>query len=104
MDWQTFGAFAGILALWSGFILGAIKWLLDQRLGAFQALMQQALSDNQNTKELLAAFKVEVARDYLRREDWVRQVSVLDGKIDQWVNAMGNTMDEMRKILYAKRR
>lgn len=103
MDWQTFGAFAGILALWSGFILGAIKWLLDHRLGVFQTLMQQALNDNHSTKGELAAFKAEVARDYLRREDWVRQVAVLDGKIDQWVGAMGRTMEEMRKILYDRR-
>ena len=104
MDWQTFGAFCGILTVWSVFILGAIKWLLDQRVGAFQTLTEQALRDNQSTRNDLLALKAEVARDYIRREDWVRQMSVMDGKIDQWVGQIGRTVEDMRKMLYEQRR
>lgn len=111
MDWQTFGFFATVLAAWSALLIQLQKAQLD-RLGAH---LDKRLDGIQNTqdrhdaaanalKDDLARLKAELARDYLRREDWVRQVSVLDGKIDTWTSALDRKFDEVRKYLYERPR
>lgn len=103
MNWQFLGLFAGILALWAGFILGAVKWMLDQRFGDIVALVRTNTSDTARVKDELAALKAEMARDYIRREEWVRQVTVLDAKQDLWAGMLERAMAEIRRMVYEQR-
>ncbi len=110
MNWQTFGLFAGILALWAGFILGSVRWMLDQRFDDIKELVQANMGDVARVKDDLASLKGEIAslkaelpRDYIRREEWVRQVTVLDAKMDLWAQTMDRAVTEIRRMLYELR-
>lgn len=102
--WQIFVFLAGILAAWSLFILAALKWMLDQRLGDQTTLIRQAIDGSKQNERDLAVLREELARDYIRREDWVRTMAVMDGKMDQWAAIFDRRTEEMRKMLYEQRR
>jgi chromosome segregation ATPase len=110
MDWQTFGFFASVLAAWSALLvqlqkaqLDRLGSHLDKRLDDIKRDQDKHAAENTAIKDDLARLKAELARDYLRREDWVRQVSVLDGKVDNWTSALDRKFEDVRKYIYDRR-
>lgn len=103
MDWQTFGFFATLLAAWSALLVNLQKSQLD-RLGHH---LDKRLDELKSTQDKhvadLAALKAELPRDYIRREDWVRQVTVFDAKIDGWVGRFEANFEKMRNYLYERK-
>lgn len=90
MAWQHLLFFCGILALWSGFIIATLKWMLDQsdkvqgqRLADLGQRMEEFRSSTQETELKLERFKTHVAENYVRGEDWVRFAVTIEHKIDR---------------------
>jgi hypothetical protein len=86
--WQLFSIGVGLLGAMLGLLkllLAAIERRLDQRFahmdGRFEALTKD--SDRLREVELgLEKLRGEMSLHYVRREDWVRNQSVIESKID----------------------
>lgn len=95
MDWQSIGFFGGLLSVWAGLILGTLKWSLDrqgqhmdQRHEDLKKLIDSQLGRVQKVELEMADLKVEMARDFVRRDDWIRGISVIEAKIDGLIGRM----------------
>jgi hypothetical protein len=98
--WQTFALFSGLLALWSGFIIGTLKWMLDKsdrHMGERLALLSLSIDtyrDSVTGVQLqLAAFKLETAEKYVPREDWIRFGVMIEAKLDR----LGGKLDASKR-------
>lgn len=99
MEWQQVAFFCGILALWSGFIIATLKWMLDksdrhmgERLEGVMKRVEEFKNDVHHQEIQLQAFKTEVAERYVSRDDWIRFAVTIEAKIDR----LGGKLDAVR--------
>lgn len=94
LQWQQFVWIAGLLLGWSGALIGVIWLLLRYLIKQFQdgiakehAELKAAIAaSNANYQRLDADFKgllVSLPIDYQRREDSIREYTVLNAKMDR---------------------
>ncbi|MEM7047063.1 MAG: hypothetical protein AAF442_05360 [Pseudomonadota bacterium] len=90
MDNQDFIKVIGLAVLaWSGFLVWAIKYLIDRALRTREARLDKQDDrldnhsrriDDQNQK--LHDALLDLSKNYVRREDWVHWVTRVESKID----------------------
>ncbi|MBH1632481.1 hypothetical protein I5U01_16380 [Stenotrophomonas maltophilia] len=77
--------FAGIgITLLGGLIAGG-RWLVNQLQQRTDQQLAILINDSKRWREVesvLTKFRVEVAKEYVRREDYARGQSVIEAKID----------------------
>lgn len=95
MEWQQIAFFCGILALWSGFIIATLKWMLDksdrhmgERLDAFSKHLDGYRDDVHAVELELERFKREVAINFVPRTDWIQFGIGLEGKLDRVIRRL----------------
>jgi len=88
MDWATIGVLGGFIAIWSGVILFAVKWILDQTNTHIKSLVETQTKRTELLERSMVAFREELPRDYVRREDWIRLAGTIDAKLDSLWRAL----------------
>jgi hypothetical protein len=90
LDWKAIGVIVTLLLAWSSALVGAIKWLIDKYSDhmdeRFETLQRHDIAEQQRLESVmrdLAEFRLEVSRDYVRREDWIRFSGQIDAKLDR---------------------
>ncbi|HIE5880393.1 TPA: hypothetical protein ACXN3U_000748 [Stenotrophomonas maltophilia] len=85
--------FAGIgLSLLGGLLAGG-RWLISQLQQRTDGQMEILLDDSKRWREVesrITSLQVEVAKDYVRREDYARGQSVIEAKIDAVASKITN--------------
>ena len=93
---QILAVIAAGLGLWSGIFAFAVKWILDRErkylddsfsnIAKSSAKLEQLISAGarrtEDLEKAMLRLQVEIARDYVRREDWVRFSTMLAAKFD----------------------
>lgn len=88
ITWQTISLFVGLVVAISAIQIKAFDWLLKAHLAVFD---RKFLGVEERVAKLESAVE-SIRHDYIRREDWLRQTSALEVKLDL-VNAR---LDAMR--------
>ncbi|HHB9431404.1 TPA: hypothetical protein ACOEOA_000422 [Stenotrophomonas maltophilia] len=92
--------FAGIgLSLLGGLIAGG-RWLVAQLQQRTDQQLAILLNDSKRWRDVegeLNNFRIEVAKDYVRREDYARGQSVIEAKIDAVAKEIMNMKDKGSK-------
>lgn len=90
MDWQQVAFFCGILALWSGFIIATLKWMLDKsdqhmgkRMDGLGERVDEFKSDVHTLELELERYKREAAERFVPREDWIQFGITIESKLDR---------------------
>lgn len=98
LSWQVIGLIAAALAVWNAALFGAIKFLLSnyrdeirrQFVSVGDNLGAHTLDLHRIDKEILK-LRAELPRDYVRREDAIREQVVINAKLD----ALGAKIDQL---------
>lgn len=79
VSWQAIGVGLAVLSAWSGLLLWCLKWMLDRttmhidrRIDGLSASIGEFGRRADAIEKDVLALRVELARDYVRREDWIR--------------------------------
>lgn len=90
LDWRVAGMLVTLVVAWSGLLVAAIKWLLDRHSQhidrRFSELEKHDTAEQLRVERLrseLQAVRIEMSRDYVRREDWIRFSGLIDAKLDK---------------------
>ncbi|MDY6904101.1 MAG: hypothetical protein SWH61_05380 [Thermodesulfobacteriota bacterium] len=95
-----------MVVIWSGVLLGAVKWLLSRYHESLEKRDVQILdsiakisSAQEKTDKCVADLEKELVRDYVRREDWIRGWVTVEAKLD----AVYARIDEVKEKVYEQR-
>lgn len=87
---EQFAFFAGVLALWSGLIIGILKWMLDKsdrvissRLELLTNTLDSYKGDVHKLELDLERFKREAIERFVLRDDWIQFGIAIEGKLDR---------------------
>ncbi|OIO57333.1 MAG: hypothetical protein COX57_02150 [Alphaproteobacteria bacterium CG_4_10_14_0_2_um_filter_63_37] len=96
------GPLVTLIALWSGVLFWAVKWLLDRyvkhidgKLDGIQKANREGGDKIDRVEKDLLKLQAELPREYVRREDWIRFSSSIDAKLD-------HLRDKLDRVLEAK--
>lgn len=89
ITWQTISLFVGLAVAISAIQTKAFDWLLKGHLAVFD---RRFLSVEERVAKLEEAQKA-IQQDYIRREDWLRQTSAIEVKLD----LLSARLDAMRE-------
>lgn len=78
ITWQTISLVVGLFTALSAIQIKAFDWLLKRNLDTFDA----RFNSSEKRIEQIEAKLVEVQRDYVRREDWMRLSTAVEAKLD----------------------
>ncbi len=88
-DWRYLSAMLALLTIYSGFILFAVKFLMRKQSGDLaDKLMELIARDTGQDDEIeavrreISEHRIEVAKDYIRREDALVYFSRFEQKLD----------------------
>jgi hypothetical protein len=90
--WGTIAQWFGVLVAFLAINAATVRWLLD-RSGASQ--MREANRVDAVAKEL-TELKINLPLEYVRRDDWIRFSSTIDGKIDRMRDEMREEIQKLR--------
>lgn len=85
VDPQIFAAGAAVAVAWSGFLVGLVKWQLrgiEKRFDALEASIGEESKAINRVKEDLLTLKADLPVSYVRREDWIRNETITNAKLD----------------------
>lgn len=96
IDWKMVGVIVTLFLAWSALLIGVIKWLLDKnqkqgdgrlaeinrRLEALENTAKQDTGEWQRGEREILELRAELARDYVRRQDFIQVISSLDAKME----------------------
>ncbi|AIL10039.1 TPA: hypothetical protein ACOEOC_004223 [Stenotrophomonas maltophilia] len=92
--------FAGIgITLLGGLIAGG-RWLVNQLQQRTDQQLAILINDSKRWREVegeLTNFRLEVAKDYVRREDYARGQSVIEAKLDAVASEIKNMQNKGSK-------
>ncbi len=87
--WQIFLFFCGVLSAWGVIIIATTRWTLTRGLAANDLRMAQvekSISDgkaeNQKREREILQLRCDLPLEYVRREDAIRQETVINAKLD----------------------
>lgn len=90
MEWTQITFFCTMLALWSGFIIATLKWMLDKsdrHMGERLHDLAQHIDTFRNEVHKLELdverFKRESVERFVLRDDWIQFGIGVEGKIDR---------------------
>ncbi len=101
-DWSLIWRIFALFGMWTGMSLWAVKWMIthylnssqqrdEERFGRFESRIDTLLENNKKLEQEHMALKAELPEKYLRREDWVRYITVIDAKLDALAERVANT-------------
>lgn len=93
--WQLLTFLVGLLIAFLGFALGAGRLLLaqiDRRLDLRFAVIETATRDLQRLEKDFLTWKADLPLAYVRRDDYVRNQTVIEAKLD----ALAVRIDNMK--------
>ena len=96
ITWQTISLFIGIAVAISAIQLKSFDWLLKGHLAVFD---RRFMSVEERVEKLESAVQ-SIRQDYIRREDWMRQTSAIEVKLD----LLSARLDAMREAWPGERR
>ena len=87
--WQLLIFFAGLLSAWGVLIIATTRWAINRGLAASDQRMMQLERDvsktqtenNKREREILQ-LRCDLPLEYVRREDAIRQETVIHAKLD----------------------
>ena len=93
LDGRGIGILVTLIIVWSGFLIGAVKWLLSRLLSAhtahidarFEQLQRDSAERREEYRGLrddLDRLRDSLPREYVRRDDWIMGFSRVDQKLD----------------------
>lgn len=93
LDTRGIGIALTLIMVWSGVLIGAVKWLLGRLLAAhtahIDARFEQLQRDSADRREEyrllredLDRLRESLPREYVRRDDWIMGFSRVDQKLD----------------------
>jgi len=107
MDTQTIFFLIGLVVTWTGFLIGAIKWLFERSQSAQENRLTRIEEDLQRLTKEQADLKATLPVNYARRDDcracreeWTRNLAVLDNKLDNFFRQLLEKIDDLRKEMY----
>jgi len=87
--WQLILFFAGLLSAWGIIIIATTRWTLTRGLAAYDlrvAQIEKSISDgkleNQKREREILQLRCDLPLEYVRREDAIRQETVINAKLD----------------------
>lgn len=89
MDWKGIGVLMTFIVVWSGIML----WAAKNMLGRLESKLDGHVGEFRELQGELKALQIELPREYVRREDWIRFGAGIDAKIDR----LHDRLDEMGK-------
>ena len=102
----VFAVLIPVVVLWSGVLFWAVRWLLNRFARNIDARFTEVgasiagLKDTQHVADRqVMELKVELAKEYVRREDWIRGWSVVDAKLD----AVWTKIDKLQERVHTGR-
>ena len=105
MNWEMIGVGVAGLGLMEGLFLWAAKWLLDrsqkqvcERLDNIEAANSKRQDEIQALARDIMKLKVELAKEYVRREDFIRHTAIIDAKLD----AIKEALERVREKVYER--
>lgn len=103
--WEQYAALVGLVALAQGASLAAMKWMmarftdhLEHRLASIER--SSSALDHRSVESDRAVLKLreELARDYVRREDWIRLAVGLEAKLD----GLWDALDQIKEKIHGR--
>jgi hypothetical protein len=94
VDWGPVAGWVAAFIAFLGINAATIRWLLDRTSG--QHLREASRVDGLARE--LTDLKINLPLEYVRRDDWIRFSSTIDGKIDRMREEM---RDEISKLKVA---
>ena len=95
--WQLLLFFAGLLSAWSGIIIVTTRWTVtkglstyDIRMAAIDESIRKALAESQQREREILLLRAELPNIYVRREDAIRQETVINAKLDMLAAKIDN--------------
>ncbi|HUY26159.1 MAG TPA: hypothetical protein VMV27_01960 [Candidatus Binataceae bacterium] len=95
MDWQTIAAFALVAVTLLGVNIAAVQWVMARRDRKDVRHQERLLGLEKDLNEI----RVTLPLEYVRREDWIRFSSTLDGKIDRLRDEIRDEMKDLRGMI-----
>lgn len=88
-NWQLILFFAGLLSAWGVIIIATTRWTVnrglaanDQRMAQLEKNMSEAKQENQKREREILQLRCDLPLEYVRREDGIRQETVIHAKLD----------------------
>lgn len=78
ITWQSIVLFVGLAVTISAIQIKSFDWLLKGHLAAFDRRFSTVEERVEKLEQTVESFR----RDYIRREDWLRQTSAIEVKLD----------------------
>ena len=107
MDAQTIGILVTVGLAWTGFLTAIIKWILDRYSAVMQTKIDEIGRENRELKEKISNLKATMPKEYVRlescrhcREEWMRVVTVIDQKLQEFSARLGDKIDKLREEIY----
>lgn len=101
-DMPSIAILAGLGISWGGFLVWAMKILLqryvgqiDARLAQMEAAIQARHTEWMGTERALLELKAQLPVEYVRKEDAIRQEVLIHAKLD----GLAAKIDQMREAL-----
>ncbi len=96
IDWRMIGVLVTLFFAWSGLLIRVLKRLLDKnqkqgdsrleeinrRLEALEVAAKEETGEWQRVDRDILELRVELAQDYVRRQDFIQVISTLEAKME----------------------
>lgn len=100
LPWELVGIIIAIVGAWSALLIGVIKWFLNrnqddlkEQLTALKTSIDGHRDEVHRIDKDILTLRLELARDYVRREDAIREQVVINAKLD----ALNAKIDGLRR-------
>jgi hypothetical protein len=106
VSWAIAGVMVGMIVVWSGIFLWALKVMLDRYLREIDGRVAKVEKEHRDYATKVERAHSELERDvlrlraelpekYVQREDWIRFGSVIDAKLDALREALSRLTERV---------
>lgn len=112
IDWRMIGVLVTLFLAWSGLLIRVIKWLLDKnqkqgddrleeinrRLETLEVAAKEETGEWQRVDRDILLLRAELAKDYVRRQDFIQVISTLDARMESINLKIDSIKDSMLNL------
>ncbi|MBW7998493.1 MAG: hypothetical protein FVQ81_18355 [Candidatus Glassbacteria bacterium] len=88
ISWSAVGGLMSFIMIWSGVML----WAMKRILAGVEDKLDGHISEFKDLEAKLTALQIELPKEYVRREDWIRFGTTIDAKLDR----VHDRLDELK--------
>lgn len=106
LTWGVVGVLIALMVLWSGVVMLAVRWILnssekhsDRRFAELQSQLALASAAHSTLHRQVHDLGVELPKEYVRREDWIRFSTMILASIDRVGASVDEELRAMRVML-----